>query len=31
MIDWINDDLERAKAMARETKRPIFLWLHAPT
>lgn len=30
MIPWI-EDWERARAQAKESGRPIFLWLYAPT
>jgi hypothetical protein len=30
MIRW-HESWESAVAAAKETKRPIFLWLHAPT
>jgi hypothetical protein len=31
MIEWIEDDWEAARSRSRETGRPIFLFLHAPT
>ena len=31
MIEWIHEDYPRALQQARETKRPMMLWLHSPT
>jgi len=31
MIEWIEDDYPRALQRARETSRPMMLWLHSPT
>lgn len=31
MIEWIDESYPAALARARETGRPMLLWLHAPT